>query len=329
MKKVWKMVAVLCILLCLTTTLAGCGSGSYNQNSSSDPENGGSEMLGLSAESAVSADQKTAYEEAAGTDASVQSAKVQDTSRKLITTVKMEVETKAFDGMLSALTAKIDGLGGYTEKMESYNGSIYSSYQSTRSAYMVIRVPAEKLDEFLEEVSGIGNVVNSSRSVEDVTLTYVDMESQKTALETEQARLLELLEKAETIEDIITIEQRLSAVRYQIESMASQLRTYDNKVDYSTVTLNINEVLELTPVAEESTWTRISSGFVGSIRNIGRGLREFAVWLLVNSPYLVIWAVVITIVVFIVLKSMKKNKAVSGGSGQQRKEQMKEPDKKS
>ena len=66
------------------------------------------------------------------------------------------------------------------------------------------------------------------------------------------------MEKAESIEDIITIEQRLSNVRYQIESMEAQLRTYDNKVDYSTVHLDVSEVKELTPVHEETLWERIS-----------------------------------------------------------------------
>ena len=68
-----------------------------------------------------------------------------------------------------------------------------------------------------------------------MTLQYVDLESHKKALTTEQDRLIELMEQAETVEDIITIEGRLSEVRYQLESMESQLRTYDNKIDYSTV----------------------------------------------------------------------------------------------
>mgnify|MGYP002226154573 CR=1 FL=1 len=85
-----------------------------------------------------------------------------------------------------------------------------------------------------------------------MTLTYVDLQSHRDALQTEQERLLQLLEQAESIEDIITIEQRLSDVRYQLESMESQLRSYDNQVDYSTVYLYIDEVEVYTPVEEET-----------------------------------------------------------------------------
>ena len=89
--------------------------------------------------------------------------------------------------------------------------------------------------------------------------------------QTEQERLLQLLEQAESIEDIITIEQRLSDVRYQLESMESQLRSYDNQVDYSTVYLYIDEVEVYTPVEEETTWERISAGFMDSLKEYRRG----------------------------------------------------------
>ena len=107
---------------------------------------------------------------------------------------------------------------------------------------MTVRIPAQQLDAFLSSVSEVSNVISRNDSVSDVTLQYVDMESHKKALTAEQDRLLELLEQAESVEDIITIESRLSDVRYQIESMESQLRTLQNQVSYSTVYLDIQEV---------------------------------------------------------------------------------------
>ena len=68
------------------------------------------------------------------------------------------------------------------------------------------------------------------------------LQSHKKALLAEQESLLSMMEQAESIEDIIAINEQLTDVRYQIESMESQLRTYDNQVDYSTVNLYIDEV---------------------------------------------------------------------------------------
>ena len=212
--------------------------------------------------------------------------------------------------LLTSVENKVTELGGYIESLDAYNGSMYHSYRSTRNANLTIRIPKEKLDEFLNTVSDIGNVTNRSENVQDVTLTYVDMQSHRDALRTEQERLLQLLEQAESIEDIITIEQRLSDVRYQLESMESQLRSYDNQVDYSTVYLYINEVEVYTPVEEETVWERISTGFADSVRDIGEAAKEAGIWFVIHIPYLVIWAIVIVIIVLILKKLKKRTKRI-------------------
>ncbi len=220
--------------------------------------------------------------------------------RKLIKTVDMNVETKTFDATMAAVEDKVAELGGYIENLETYNGSSYSGYRSSRNANLTVRIPKQHLDTFLDTVAGVSNVVRRSESVEDVTLTYVDLESHRNVLQAEQKRLLELIEEAEVIEDIITIESRLSNVRYQIESMESQLRTYDNKVDYSTVYLNVDEVQELTPIVEETALERIASGFVDSLEDIRDGLTEFAIWFVVNIPYFILWIIVFVVVVVLI-----------------------------
>lgn len=233
------------------------------------------------------------YEEAADASYDGQSGILDE--RKLIQNIRLEVETREFEQMMSSLEEQVREMGGYIENMETYNGSSYSEYRNSRYADLTIRIPREKLDGFLRTVSDISNIVRRYDSVEDVTLSYVDMESRRNALRTEQDRLLEFLGRAETVEEIIALEERLSEVRYQLESMESQLRTMDNLIDYSTVKINISEVRELTVVKEEepTAWERISEGFLESLSDIGNGIAEAAIWFLVNIPYLLIWALVI------------------------------------
>lgn len=236
-----------------------------------------------------------------------------DTGRKLIKNVNMSVETREFESLISMVEEKAGELGGYIQDSSIYNGSSYGTYHGTRYASLTIRVPQEKLDGFIHDVEGISNVVRCSQNVEDVTLTYVDLESHKKALETEQERLLQILEAAETVEDIITVESRLSQVRYELESMASQLRTYDNLVAYSTVYMEIEEVEELTPVVVETTGQRIVRGFTNSIKSIGRDIREFFVSLIIHLPYLVVWGIIIAAVVFVVIRLRRKKKGKRAG----------------
>lgn len=233
---------------------------------------------------------------------------VQDTNRKLIKTVDMNVETKDFDGLMPLIEQKVDELGGYIENSDVYNGSSYRSYKDLRWASLTIRIPQDKLDGFIRDMQGVSNVTNCNQRVEDVTLTYVDLESHKKALKTEQDRLLELLEIAETVEDIITIESRLSEVRYEIESMEAQLRSYDNRVNYSTVYMYIDEVEILTPVVEETTGERIVRGFTENVADVLDGIKEFFIGLIINLPYLVVWGIIIAVVILIVLRVMRGGK---------------------
>ncbi|MCM1121291.1 MAG: DUF4349 domain-containing protein [Eubacterium sp.] len=225
--------------------------------------------------------------------------------RKLIKNVNLNVETEQFDVLVPHLEQRVTAFGGYIEDMSSYsrNDNYSSDYVGTkylRYASMTVRIPKENLDAFLEEVGEQSNIVSRSESVTDVTLQYVDLESHKKALHAEQDRLIELLGQAETVEDIITIEGRLSEVRYQLESMESQLRTFDNKIDYSTVYLSIDEVERYTPNEEVTTSERIKNGFLDSMKGVGRGISNFAIWFVVNLPYLVVWAVVIVLILLAV-----------------------------
>jgi hypothetical protein len=227
-------------------------------------------------------------------------------NRKLIRTFDMQIETKEFDDVLSGIQAKVQELGGYIEQSSLDSGSAYySSYN--RYSNMTVRIPSSKLDGFIQGVKDTANVTYISESTEDITLRYVDVESRKIALETERDRLLELLEKAETVEDIITIEGRLSEVRYQLESYASQLRTMDNQVDYSTVHINIHEVQRETNVEPKTFWDEGKEEFGDSLYDMGRSVRNLAIGILGSSPYILLLIIFLAVII-LALKHIKKKK---------------------
>ena len=224
------------------------------------------------------------------------SASVLPADRKLIRTIRMDAETENLTALLDSLTARIGELGGYVESQELYNGSAYSN-RRYRNLSITVRIPAEKADEFVAQVGENANVVSSSETVDDVTLQYVDTESQIKALETEQARLMELLAQAQNLDEILQIEARLTDVRYELERYASYLRTLENQVSYATIHLYITEVTEYTPVVEKdpTTWQRITRGFGKSLRSLGKLVKELFIFVIVLSPYLLVMAVLTTV----------------------------------
>ena len=235
---------------------------------------------------------------------------VQETDRKLIRNVNLSLQTKEFDTVLENMSQKVKDLGGYIQDSSVWGSS--SDYSSSRSASYTLRIPSDKLDEFIDVVETLGNVTYKNESVDDVTLRYVDVESHKKALETEQERLLALLEKAENVEDIITIENRLSDVRYELENYESQIRLLDNQINYSTVYVDISEVSRVTDAGKQGFFEEVASRFSDSVYIVLMGLRGFAVGVLGSLPILVVWGVILAVVVILlrkfVFKKSKKNK---------------------
>lgn len=219
------------------------------------------------------------------------------TGRKLIKTVHLDAETEHYDDLIPALESKIAALGGYIESRQSRG-------QRSRHCSMTVRIPAEHLDSFLTHVTENANVTSSSETTEDITLQYVDTEAKIAALETEQARLLELLANAQNLSEILEIEARLSDVTYELERYSSQMRSYDNLVSFSTVHLDIHEIQVLTPTEEPTIWQRISTGFGETLSDLSTLLTDLFVWVIVNSPYLLIFGVI----GFFVIRGLRKNR---------------------
>ena len=226
-------------------------------------------------------------------------------NRKLIRKFNLDVETLDFEKFISDVKSEIASLGGYIEN-SSVSGNSYN-YSSNRNANFTCRIPSAKLDEFVSTVGGLGNVTYSYEDTTDVTLNYVDTEARIKSLRTEYDQLLELLAEAENIDTIILLQQRITEVRYQLESYESQLRTYDNLVDYSTVYLNVMEVKRVTPTEKETVWERISADFGENIYDIWVDAQDFFVWFVASIPYFIIWAIIIAVIVLIIKRCLKNN----------------------
>ena len=228
-----------------------------------------------------------------------------ENGRKLIRTIYLSLQTTDFDEVLSDLSSKATELGGYIENSSVSGNSYY--YQSTRYASYTIRIPSDKLDQFVEVVSDLGNVTQKNESVEDVTLQYVDVESRKKALETEQERLMELLSQAENMEDLLAIESKLSDVRYELENYGSQLRMLDNQIDYSTVNVDVDEVERVTDTGDKSFFGEIEDRFNNSLYTVEQDLRGLVIVTLGSLPILLMWAVLLVVIILIV-KTIRRRK---------------------
>ncbi|MCR5596523.1 MAG: DUF4349 domain-containing protein [Lachnospiraceae bacterium] len=284
--------------------LAGCGSSSSGKYDA------------VTSESAYDYDYDDAYEEAAeaeeymgeglsdtaGEGSEVEVSEGAKPTRKLIRTVNLNLETYEFDSTTASVTSLVNSMGGYIES-SSVDGN-NSSYN--RCASYTLRIPAPQADTFINSVGKNANITHQEESMEDVTLKYVDINSRKESLQVEYSRLEELLSQASDVEELIYIESRMSEVRYEIESIESQLRSYDNLVDYTTIYLYVSEVREYTepePV-DDSVGARIGRGLASAFENIGNFFKDLLVFIVVSLPYIIVLALLV-VIVWLLIKAIK------------------------
>ncbi|MBN2605156.1 MAG: DUF4349 domain-containing protein [Bacilli bacterium] len=139
------------------------------------------------------------------------------------------------------------------DNLDTYSAYIESS-NITATRYVVkIRVLSQNYNDFIEAIKETGNVVSFSNTSEDITNSYSTFEARKLALETQHARILELIAVAVDLEDILTLEEARSDIETELIQIGNSLANYDSLVDFSTINLTITKTSEVEVVLPKTT----------------------------------------------------------------------------
>ncbi len=221
---------------------------------------------------------------------------------KMVYRANMDLQTLAFEQADADISALVKEMGGYFEQRSISNRS--SGY---RYADYTVRVPAEKFEAFCTQMGTLCHLVYKNESADNITESYYDTQSRLVTAQTKLARLQELLAKAESMEDIITIESAISETEWTIENLTGTLRTYDSLVDYATVYMSLSEVYELSGQGQAPVTfgDRLGESFLDGLKSIGRTAQNFAVWL----AYSWFWLAVIIVIVIVVIRTIRRRKS--------------------
>jgi len=301
------LTAVLLVLALLLTACGGAGSDSMTVNGEMQYAAGGNAkpMEGKTDSFAASSDM--AMPESYPT---VDSDIYRDESTKVIRRAELTIQTTEFDQSVAALAALTEAHEGYYEVSRVDSGSLYNQYAS-RSAYYVVRVPKEQFTAFRDGMGAVGHLHSINESTEDVGEVYYDTEARLATLTTKRERLLALLDRAELMEDIITLESALADVQYEIDQHTGTLRRYDSLIDYATFTIHLDEVIRVTeePGPEDSFATKLAASLREGLRGFGEGAEDFALWLARNLIGVALLAVVAAGAVVVVRRRYKGRKS--------------------
>lgn len=227
---------------------------------------------------------------------------------KIIRTADLSLQSTEFDAAVEALDALVEGQNGYYESSDfSYGG--YSG-SGERWASFTVRIPKENFDAFLSAVGDVAHVVSRNTGIQDVGEAYYDAELHLQTLTTKHERLLALLEEAELMEDIISLESALSDVEYQIQQYSSTLKRYDALIDFSTVNISLREVVRVsdTPAQAAPFSTRLSAAFAEGWNAFCDGLEDFALWAAYDFMGILIFLAVVVVAVLLLTRFFRRRR---------------------
>ena len=233
---------------------------------------------------------------------------------KLVYTCDMRMQTLTYDETLANVRAEISKVGGIIESENETNSGTnwyYDDYNKTRgekTIYLTVRIPSKNYKGFLESLEGQGKILSKNSYVENITRRYHDTEAVIRNLEMQEERLQAMMEQARTIEDMITIETRLTEVQTQLDQNRTYLSSMDTDVAFSTVNLTIEEVVRYStdPPKTLTFVDRLHNALVGSWSNF----LSFLETVLFAAIYIAPLALTVLAVVLIILginKAWRKN----------------------
>ena len=156
--------------------------------------------------------------------------------RKIIKSAYIKLEVEDFDSAASEVERLAREAGGYISESNSY-----VTPTNHRQGTITMRIPEGSFGSIIEDIKKLGRVVSYSSSGRDVTEEYIDLEARLRNLQRQEERLLEILDRAESVKDVLEVERELGRVRGEIERLEGRLRYLNNRVEFATVTVELRE----------------------------------------------------------------------------------------
>ena len=252
----------------------------------------------------------TATADGASADgAASRSAETPEYGLKIIREARIEMQTENYSEDMAALEELVTSMGGFITSREEW-GSEQSAEtgENPRTLSLTLRIPSDQLDAFVEQAKQVGIVTASSISETDVTDQYTDTDRRLQAYQKQYDRVLEMMDQATTVEELIQIESELSRLEMEIESCQGTLNYWDARVNYSTVYIYVDEVRRAIS-ANPSLGERMRTALANSWDDFTQGCQDLVVNLYAAIPYIAVWIVVLAatggIAVLIVRKVRK------------------------
>lgn len=169
---------------------------------------------------------------------------------------------------------------------------IKSTPVSSKEKYgsVTIRVPASSFDEAMDEIRKLAvEVQKENITANDVTEQFIDLEARLRNLKAEESQYLDIMKRAYSIVDTLSVAQRLADVRGRIEQLEGQLKYISNQVEMSSI--NIMLAAEASAEIFGFRWRPlvvIKQAFRDGLSAL-MNYADWMIWLMFRVPVILLW----------------------------------------
>lgn len=240
--------------------------------------------------------------------------KIKLVEEKLVYRCQLDIETKNYAEDKENLMKLISEYEGIIQNSNEYDSDDYwyssdhVKTRGTKTLNLQVRIPSEKYKEFIGTVGTIGKVKRNSQQVDNISYDYYNTQADIEQLKIQEQRLLEMMEQAYTIEDMITVEDRLSEVQNELSKLQTKLVGLDTDVAYSYVDIELEEVFEYsaTEVEKPGFFKRLGEEIVDGFKAMIQIFEDIILFIVGAVPRLIPFAV-FGFIVYKIVKVYRRN----------------------
>lgn len=240
--------------------------------------------------------------------------KIKLVEEKLVYRCQLDIETKNYAEDKENLMKLISEYKGIIQNSNEYDSDDYwyssdhVKTRGTKTLNLQVRIPSEKYKEFIGTVGTIGKVKRNSQQVDNISYDYYNTQADIEQLKIQEQRLLEMMEQAYTIEDMITVEDRLSEVQNELSKLQTKLVGLDTDVAYSYVDIELEEVFEYsaTEVEKPGFFKRLGKEIVDGFKAMIQIFEDIILFIVGAVPRLIPFAV-FGFIVYKIVKVYRRN----------------------
>lgn len=230
------------------------------------------------------------------------------TGRLIVNTGNISLQVVNYDEVMEKISEQVQAWDGYIEN-ENTSVKGYYDARNLKYGYMTIRIPSEQFNTMMTQLAQYGNVTNTDVHAEDITKNYRNAAQDIENLKITESRLQEILANATDVQDVLSIENELTRIRGQINNYQRQIKDWEILVDLSSIQIQLDEVTSLEPVIEpidDSLLGKARAGFIENINSMRRAVESIIIWIISNSPMLILIGVLAAITSWLYKKNKKK-----------------------